>query len=198
MLLFHNAGDIIADMGEKETTREPKDPTPEELKKMLSKNEAEMQEFFETTEDPKMKRIGTREEFKTKEPKEMPREGARQIKKEKGLDLDAYIKRWQEANSDYVLKNIDTSRVEIANMTGAEVPFEFVDYLISMANDSMESKDIHLLGKIKQVKIRLNRNTKELIIMAKDTEDTIGAFYFEVEPPFSLKKVESHLGIHTF
>ena len=185
-------------MGEKETTLKPEEPTREELEKMLGKNEAEMQEFFKTTEDPKMKRIGMIEEFKTKEPEEMPREGVRQIKKEKGLDLDAYIKRWQEANSGYVLKNIDTNRIEIANMTGAEMSFEFVDYLISMANDLMESRDIHLFGEIKQVKIRLNRNTKELIVMAKDTKDTIGAFYFEAEPPFSLKRAESHLGIYTF
>jgi len=34
--------------------------------------------------------------------------------------------------------------------------------------------------------------------MAKDTKDTIGAFYFEAEPPFSLKRAESHLGIYTF
>ncbi len=209
-------------MGEKETTRKPKEPTPEELEKMLSKDEAEMQEFFRTTKDPRMERIGMREEFKTKEPEEPPREGVRPIEKEKGLDLGGYIKIWQKANSDYVLENIDTDRVEIANMTGAEIPFEFVDFLIGKANDSVEtsvetrgihlfgeakqisgandlikSENIHLLGEIKQIKIKFDKKTKMLIVVVRDTKNTIG-FYFESEPPFNLKHLDSHLGIYTF
>lgn len=80
-------------MGEKETTQKLKEPTPEELEKMLGKDEAEMQEFFKTTEDPKMKRIGMREEFKTKEPEEPPREDVRPIEKKEGLSLGGYIKK---------------------------------------------------------------------------------------------------------
>ncbi len=219
MLLFHNIGDIIADMGEKETTRKPKEPTQEELEKMLGKDEATMREFFKTTKDPRMQKIGMTEEFKAKEPEETPRESVGQIKKEKGLDLGGYIKKWQEANSGHVLENINIRRIEIANMTDAEIPFEFVDYLIGRANDSVEtkgihlfgeakqisrandfvrSKNIHLLSEIGQIKIKLDKKTKMLIVMVRDTEDTVVTFYFESEPPFDLKHMDSHLGIYTF
>jgi len=217
-LLFHNTGDIIADMREKETRREPEEPTPEELEKMLSKDEAEMQEFFKTTEDPRMERIGMAEKFKTKEPEEPPREGVRPIEKKEGLGLGDYIKEWREVNPDYVLENINTNRAEITNMTDAEIPFEFVDYLIGKANDSVKtigihlfgeakqisrtndlikSENVHLLGEIKRIKIKFDKKTKMLIVTVKDTENTIG-FYFESEPPFNLKHMDSHLGIYTF
>lgn len=205
-------------MREKETTQKPKEPTSEELEKMLSKDEAEMRKFFKTTEDPRMKRIGMTEEFKTKEPEEPPREGVRPIERKEGLGLGDYIKEWQEANLAYVLENINIRRVEIANMTDAEIPFEFVDYLIGKANDSVKTKgiylfgeakqisrandltkseNIHLLGEIKRIKIKFDKKTKMLIIVVKDTENTVG-FYFESEPPFNLKHLESHLGVDTF
>lgn len=83
-------------------------------------------------------------------------------------------------------------------MTDAEIPFEFVDFLIGKAIDLMESKNIHLLDEIKQIRIRWNENAEELIVMAKDIRDVVGLFFFEPEPPFGLKKINSHLGIYTF
>lgn len=144
---------------------------------------------------------------------------ARPIRKEKGLDLSAYIRNWIKANPGYISNNIDADRVEIANMTDAEIPFEFVDYLIGNANDSIkalqnihlfgeteqvsgpndfiESRDIHLLGEIKQIKIGFNKKTKMLFVGVRDAKNTI-SLYFESEPPFNLKQVDSHLGIYTF
>ncbi len=190
-------------------------PTPDEVAQVLEGIEEATEE--ERTE---RKRLGlTQEPEAIRVPRDVHEEGIRPIKKEKGLDLGDYIKKWREANPDYVLENIDTGRVEIANMTDAEIPFEFVDYLIGKANDSMKTKEIHLFGEagqvsraddlvkardihllsgIKQIKIKFDGKTKMLVVMVRDAEKNNGNFYFESEPPFTLKYMESHLGIYTF
>jgi hypothetical protein len=48
------------------------------------------------------------------------------------------------------------------------------------------------------MRVRRDKDTKELVVMAKDIRDVVGLFSFEPEPPFSLKKIDSHLGVYTF
>ncbi len=190
------------------------DPSPTETRKTF-------ESVWEATEAERLERErrGLTLEPEVKYvPRDIHEKGTKPIEKKEGLGLGDYIRKWQEANSGYVLENINTNRVEIANMTDAEIPFEFVDYLIGKANDSVEtldihlfgearqisgaddlikSKDIHLLGEIKQIKIKFNKKTKMLIVMVRDAKNTI-SFYFESEPPFNLKHMDSHLGIYTF
>lgn len=124
--------------------------------------------------------------------------GISPVEKEDGSGLGDYIKRWQDSNKFYLPDSIDVEKTKIDNTSDIEIPFNFVDYLVSKAKMLMTEKSLNIIDDIRQIKIKFIPKDKELMIMVKNNSNEIAVLSFQAEPPFSFIRATSHLGVHTF
>ncbi len=170
-------------MKKKETPGLP-EPTREELKRELDRIE---ESTFE--EEYERKRRGKSQEPEAIHAPKMPSPN-KLWPKDSDIEKAEFInriKKWQEENRGYVLKDIDPNQTEIMNITKIKFPLELLDFLVNKASIVLgERGGIKVLGRIKQIKISAASSTGGITIFVRDEKGIDGKLIFENKDGFPL------------
>lgn len=131
--------------------------------------------------------------------------------KEVGSDsvLAGYFKRWREDHISQKpeYKYIDPDKAIIEDLTGLEIPFDFMDDLITRASKALEArgKEVKMFNNIRKfVIVIFVKPYKGFRVMIKANNEIAGAhtelsiLSFRAEPPFDLKEIKSTYSNYTF
>lgn len=122
--------------------------------------------------------------------------------------LTEYLRKWRESHLDrqHEYKYIDPDTVQIEDLTGLEIPFDFIDDLIIGARGAIyaEGKEVKMLNNIVELKIvTFSEPYKGLRMRIKAKDERTGdpselsILSFKAEPPFDLTEVKSTFGSYT-